>query len=244
VPADWLRRLLAPFSESRVMCVTGNVLPAALDTESQCRFEAYGGLGKGFDRIEAGGDWFRSFRTAVPTWRLGATANAAFRRRIFAEPRIGLLDEALGAGMPTGCSEDTYLFYRILKAGGTIVYEPTAWVWHRHRVDAGSLRHQIFSYSKGHVAYQLTTLLRDGDRRALVRLFYSLPKVYVVRAWQRVRRRSEYPLSLIATEILGTLAGPWALWKARRRVRKLGPGVRPHPHAVSMESQIAETSAS
>ena len=38
--------------------------------------------------------------------RLGATANAAFRRSIFFDPAIGLLDEALGAGMPTGCSED------------------------------------------------------------------------------------------------------------------------------------------
>lgn len=244
VPPGWLRSLVAPFSEPGVMCVTGNVLPVSLDTESECRFEAYGGLGKGFDRIEVAGDWFRSFRTAVPTWRLGATANAAFRRSIFADPCIGLLDEALGAGMPTGCSEDTYLFYRILKAGGTIVYEPTAWVWHRHRVDSSSLRHQIFSYSKGHVAYQLTTLLRDGDRRALVRLLYSLPKVYAVRAWQRVRRQSEYPLPLIATEILGCMAGPWALWRARRRVRRLGPSVRPHPHAVSMESQIAETPAS
>jgi GT2 family glycosyltransferase len=244
VPRGWLARLVAPFSDAAVTCVTGNVLPVALDTESQCRFEAYGGLGKGFDRMEADEGWFRSFRASVPTWRLGATANAAFRRSIFADPRIGLLDEALGAGMPTGCSEDTYLFYKILKSGGTIVYEPTAWVWHRHRVDADSLRRQIVSYSKGHVAYQLTTLLRDGDRRALVRLFYSLPKIYAVRAWQRLGGESEYPLSLIAMEVLGTLMGPWALWRARRRVRRQGRSVRPQPHAVPLESPVAETSAS
>jgi hypothetical protein len=180
----------------------------------------------------------------VPTWRLGATANAAFRRSIFSDPRIGLLDEALGAGMPTGCSEDTYLFYRILKAGYTIVYEPTAWVWHRHRVERHSLRQQIFAYSKGHVAYQITTLLRERDRRALVRLFYSLPRIYAARAWERLRGRSEYPLSLIATEVLGNMAGPVALWRARRRVRRFGPSVRPQPHAVSVESRVTETSAS
>ena len=28
-----------------------------------------------------------------------------------------MMDEALGAGTPTGCSEDTYVFYRVLKAG-------------------------------------------------------------------------------------------------------------------------------
>jgi O-antigen biosynthesis protein len=244
VPQGWLERLVAPFARPGVMCVTGNVLPVTLDTQSQCRFEAYGGLGKGFEPLEAGADWFRAWRTAVPTWRLGATANAAFRRTIFSDPRIGLLDEALGAGMPTGCSEDTYLFYRILKAGYTVVYEPAAWVWHRHRVEQHSLRHQIFSYSKGHVAYQLTTLLREGDRRSLVRLCYSLPRIYAVRAWERLRGRSEYPLSLLATEVLGNLAGPWALWRARRRVRRLGPSVRPRTHAVSVESPVTETSGS
>jgi O-antigen biosynthesis protein len=244
VPQGWLERLVAPFARPGVMCVTGNVLPVTLDTQSQCRFEAYGGLGKGFEPLEAGADWFRAWRTAVPTWRLGATANAAFRRTIFSDPRIGLLDEALGAGMPTGCSEDTYLFYRILKAGYTVVYEPAAWVWHRHRVEQHSLRHQIFSYSKGHVAYQLTTLLREGDRRSLVRLCYSLPRIYAVRAWERLRGRSEYPLSLLATEVVGNLAGPWALWRARRRVRRLGPSVRPQTHAVSVESPVTETSGS
>lgn len=233
VPAGWLERLVAPFGRPEVMAVTGNVLPLELETRAQCRFEAYGGLGKGFERFEATGAWFRRFRGAVPTWTLGATANAAFRASIFTDPAIGVLDEALGAGMPTGCSEDTYLFYRILKANHTIVYEPAAWVWHRHRRDDRSLRHQIYSYSKGHVAYHLTTLMRDSDRRALVRLAYSLPKTYMRRAYERLRGRSNYPLSLIVTEIAGSLAGPLALWQARRRVRRLGPGARPLPAPVS-----------
>jgi O-antigen biosynthesis protein len=227
MPADWLERLLAPFARPEVVAVTGHVLPIELETTSQFYFEAYGGLGKGFTRLEADGDWFRQQRGAVPTWKLGATANAAFRAAIFRDPRIGVLDEALGAGTPTGCGEDTYLFYRILKAGHTIAYEPNAWVWHRHRRDAASLRHQIYSYSKGHTAYHLTTLLRDGDRRALVRLFYSLPKHYLKRAYGRIRGWSDYPMSLILIEIGGTLVGPWALWQARRRARKLGPSARP-----------------
>jgi GT2 family glycosyltransferase len=222
VPEDWIERLVEPFARPEVMAVTGHVLPMELETEAQCCFEAYGGLGKGFEPFEADGRWFTGRQTAVPTWTLGATANAAFRSSIFSDPRIGLLDEALGAGMPTGCSEDTYLFYRILKAGGTLVYQPSAYVWHRHRESMRSLRTQIYAYSKGHVAYHLTTWLRDGDRRALVRLFYSLPKTYARRAWLRVRRHSDYPLRLIALEVLGNLAGPLALWRARRRVRRLG----------------------
>lgn len=258
VPAGWLERLAAPFERAEVMAVTGHVLPVELETESQCRFEAYGGLGKGFARLEVDGAWFRSGRGAVPTWNLGATANAAFRASIFVDPAIGLLDEALGAGMPTGCSEDTYLFYRILKAGHTIVYEPTAWVWHRHRADLAALTHQIHSYSTGHVAYQLTTLIRDRDMRALVRLGWSLPKVYLQRALQRLRGQSDYPLRLLATEVHGNLAGPWALWQARRRVRRFGrsapclpPEERPSAdsgvrssHDVPLESPHAQGSRS
>lgn len=245
VPDDWLERLVAPFARPEVMAVTGHVLPLELETESQCQFEAYGGLGKGYTRFEVNGEWFRSLRGAVPTWNLGATANAAFRATIFSDPRIGLLDEALGAGMPTGCSEDTYLFYRILKADHTIVYEPSAWVWHRHRRDDAALRHQIYCYSKGHVAYHVTTLTRDGDARALVRLGYSLPKTYLRRGYARLRGLSDYPLSLILTEIAGSLAGPWALWQSRRRVRRFGPSARPKPHhAVSLESSLTETPAS
>lgn len=240
VPPGWLERLVAPFARPEVTAVTGHVLPIELATPAQCLFEAYGGLGKGFEAFERDGDWFRSRRVAVPTWLLGATANAAFRAGIFSDPRIGMLDEALGAGMPTGCSEDTYLFYRILKAGGTIAYEPAAWVWHRHRRDLAALRRQIYAYSKGHIAYHLTTLLRDGDGRALIRVLYSLPRTYLNRTWHRLRGYSDYPLSLIALEIAGCLAGPWALFQARRRVRRLGPGARrPRVSGAVRETQIS-----
>ena len=239
-PEGWIERLTGPFVRPDVVAVTGHVLPLELETEAQCRFEAYGGLGKGFVPYEFDAAWFGGRRDAVPTWRIGATANAAFRASIFSDPRIGLLDEALGAGMPTGCSEDTYLFYRILNTGGTILYEPSAYVWHRHRAAMAALRAQIRAYSTGHVAYHLTTLMKDGDRRALVRLLYSLPKAYVERTWQRLRGDNDYPLSLLFLEIAGTLAGPVALWRARRRVRRHGLSERPpkgRNDAVPLEGQ-------
>ena len=130
-PEDWIERLVAPFERGDVMIVTGNVLPAELETSAQRVFESYGGLGRGWQRRIVDAEWFAQFRRAVPTWRLGCTANAAFRRSIFSNPNIGLMDKALGAGTPTGCSEDTYVFYRVLKAGFAIAYEPDAFVWHR-----------------------------------------------------------------------------------------------------------------
>ncbi|MEO5895174.1 MAG: glycosyltransferase [Vicinamibacterales bacterium] len=240
-PPDWIEKLLKPFGRSEVMCVTGNVLPLALETESQCLFEEYGGLGKGYVPREYDGHWFRSQPGAPPTWWIGATANAAFRASCFRNPAIGLLDEALGAGMPTGCSEDTYLFYRIVKSGGTIVYAPSAFVWHRHRTSMTSLRHQIYSYSKGHVAYHLTTLMKEGERRALHRLA-TLPFVHLKRIYHRLRGWSDYPVSLVLLEVQGNLAGPFALWRARRRVRRLRPSNKlpEHAHAVQLESPLSQ----
>ena len=88
--------------------------------------------------------------------------------------------------------------------------------------DRKALRKQIYNYSKGHVAYHLTTLLRNGDRRALFRLLIELPRTYVKRIYRRLRGRSVYPVSLILLEILGNLAGPFTLWRSRRRVRREG----------------------
>ena len=245
-PEAWIEKLVEPFARPEVMAVTGHVLPLELETEAQCRFEAYGGLGKGFRPFEVNGDWFRTSLTAVPTWNIGATANAAFRASVFYAPGIGLMDEALGAGTPTGCSEDTYVFYKILKAGHTIAYEPSAYVWHRHRGSMDSLRRQIYAYSKGHVAYHLTTWLEDGDRRGLIRMFYSLPKTYARRTLERLLRRSDYPLPLILVEVLGNLAGPYALWRSRRRAHRLGRSGRLAPeqrHVVSLESPVTQDPA-
>lgn len=223
MPSDWLETLLAPFERTDVAAVTGNVLPLELETESQFLFEAYGGLGRGFDPIEADPAWLmRNRRRAAPTWRLGATANAAFRAEALRDPRVGLMDEALGPGMPSGVGEDTYLFYKIIRAGFALVYVPDAYVWHTHRRDPEALRRQIYNYSKGHVAYHLTTLLNDGDRRALFRLSFELPRAYVSRIARRLTGRSKYPVSLILLEIWGNMIGPVALWRSRRRVAREG----------------------
>jgi GT2 family glycosyltransferase len=248
VPPDWLENLVAPFARADIAAVTGNVLPASLATEAERQFESYGGLGRGQVRRTFDFDWLESFRRkAVPTWSIGATANAAFRSGLFFHPQIGMLHEALGAGSPTGCSEDTLLFYQILAQRGTILYEPAAYVWHHHRTTGRALRDQIYSYSKGHVAYHLMTFGLFRDWRGLFRVGVELPRVVLWRAWLRLRRHSIYPASLLAFEALGYLAGPWALWASVRRARRLGPGARLAPARPSpglVDSPVpAETAA-
>ena len=223
VPPDWLEKLLQPFTQPDVMVVTGNVLPIELETQHQQAFENYGGLGRGFDARKVDGKWYDLFpHKPSPTWSLGATANAAFRATLFSHPDIGLMDECLGPGMPSGVGEDTYLFYKTLKAGYSIFYEPKAFVWHKHRKTEQALKRQLYGYSKGHVAYNLTTWLRDGDWRGLVQVLLGLPYAHYYRIKEYLLGRSDYPISLIFLEIRGNLAGPWSLWRSRVRVRKEG----------------------
>jgi GT2 family glycosyltransferase len=223
MPEDWLEHLLAPFADPRVMAVTGNVRPRELATAAQRLFEVYGGLGRAQTARRVDGAWFRSFRgRPVPTWELGATANAAFRADLFSDPRVGLFDEEFGAGSPTAGSDDTGYFYKLLKAGYTLAVEPAAWVWHKHRRGFPQLRAQLYNYSKAHVAYHLLTLFRDGDLRALTELVIHLPRWRLREVSERLRGRSAFPCSLVVVEILGNLAGPWALWQAHRRVQRHG----------------------
>ncbi|OCQ93358.1 glycosyl transferase family 2 [Oscillatoriales cyanobacterium USR001] len=225
LPPGWLEKLLVPFARPDVMAVTGNVLPIEMETETQWLFEQYGegGLGRGFKPFEGTGDWFRrSWRYAVPAWKLGATANAAFRSGIFSYPEIGLMDEALGTGMPSGVGEDTYLFYKIIKAGYTVAYEPQAFIWHRHRRDLPALRRQLHNYSKGIVAYQLTTLLRDGDLRSLLLLAIDTPNWHASRIKSRLKGQTDYPIHLVLYEALSHFPGPWSLLQSRLRVQREG----------------------
>ena len=228
LPPEWLERLLAPFVRSDVSVVTGNLLPGELDTRSQQIFENYGngGLGRGFQSFERGKTWFNQQWLAVPTWELGATANAAFRSEIFHHEQVGLMDEVLGPGMPSGAGEDLYFFYRILKANYHLVYEPQAWGWHQHRRTMAELKKQLFNYSKGNIAYHGTVLIHDRDLRVLPTVFIFLPIYYFKKLFIALFIDRRYPITLRFTEIAGILAGPWGLWRSYRLIKKIGRGTR------------------
>jgi len=238
---DWLARLLQPFRRNDVDVVCGNVLPMALDAPSQRRFEQYGGLGKGYEAFEADQEWFfRDWLRPVHTWSLGATANCAFRARLLRDPDVGMFEEVLGPGVPTGVGEDTYFFYRALLNGYRIRYEPGSVVWHEHRRTDRDLERQLSAYGRGHVAYHLHTVLSDGDFRAL-------PHFVRVATWHMKRigaalvgRGQGLPLKLVLAEIRGNLAGPLALWRSHRVVRKLGRSPRLPPLGPAEDAEGPE----
>ena len=61
----------------------------------------------------------------------GTGANMAYRRSLF--DKIGYFDPALDVGTATNGGGDLEMFFRVLKEGYVLVYEPRAVVRHRHR---------------------------------------------------------------------------------------------------------------
>ena len=225
---EWLERLLSPFARPEVSVVTGATFPVELETVSQQLFERYRHprLHSSFEVNHA---WFSQEDRAAPTWTLGATTNAAFRAQLFREPHVGLLSEVLGPGTKAGDAEDSYLFYRILKAGHVIVHEPAAIVWQRHERKMAALRRRVFDDGKGHVAYQLHTVLCDRDLRALRHLMGTLAP-FRARQLLRILRNelrgtNEDPLLLAMIQLAGNVAGPIELLRSYDRVRRLGRSV-------------------
>jgi glycosyltransferase involved in cell wall biosynthesis len=242
-PPGWLQQIVQPFRFEHIGVATGLVAPLSLDTESQRHFEAIGGLGKGHRSFEVGLDWLAGRPILPPrAWDLGATANAAFRRAMLEDPRVGLLPESLGPGSPAGGGEDAYIFYRAINVGYGVFYEPDAMLLHEHRSDPHGLRRQMVDYARGHVAYLLTTLVQDGDLRALSRLLAVLPAWHLWRLLWPFHRLG-YPRQLVLAELEGYLSGCWGWWSGRRRERRLTRGGRTRSSEPLMPLEEAKLGA-
>jgi GT2 family glycosyltransferase len=206
VHPDWIIRLTQGFQNPKVMCVTGQVLPAELETESQVFFELRrGGLGGAYRaKIFDQQFFWKTQRIAAPVWKIGAGANMAFRRQVFEQ--IGFFDERLGVGA-AGCSEDSEIWYRILAKGWSCRYEPTAVAYHYHRKELRGLKQQLHLYIRGHSAALLVQFSNHKHWGNLCRLFYFLPKHYMRLFFGALLRGFRGEHGLILPEITGCVAG-------------------------------------
>lgn len=177
VSPGWVAEILRGFASAEVSGLTGLVLPERLETSAQVRFErGFGGFNRGYRALTYDAGFFAATRaTGVPVWAIGAGANMAFRREVFA--KVGPFDDRLGAGA-AGCSEDSEMWYRMLAAGMTIRYEPLAVVWHAHRADGSAFQDQMAHYMRGHAAALLIQHEKHRHAGNLRRLFLSLPMYY------------------------------------------------------------------
>ena len=103
------------------------------------------------------------FSGRVLPWLVGSGNNFAVRRDWFA--RIGGFDERLGVGSPGKAAEDIDLFYRLLRAGACVRYEPESLVYHQRHSKAKRMTTR-YSYGHGIGAFCIIWL-RRGDLYAL-----------------------------------------------------------------------------
>lgn len=96
-------------------------------------------------------------------WAIGGGNNFAVKRHWF--ERVGGCDERLGVGSPGKAAEDMDLFYRLLRAGARIRYEPDALVYHERTSRARRLATR-WSYGFGIGAF-CALWIRRGDPYAL-----------------------------------------------------------------------------
>jgi GT2 family glycosyltransferase len=222
VDPGWVSALVGAFgTDEMVAAVTGLVLPARLETEAQVLFERYRGFGRGFAprRIAAQGGGPLAFRYGA-AGDYGTGANMAFRRSLFA--RVGDFDPALGAGTPTRGGDDLEMFFRVLKAGYALVYEPHAIVRHRHRHSLAALRGQIADHGISFSCYVVRGALAYPEERvAFARL--------VCWWWAKLAARLLWPRSrpawalrrLSLAELHGCLVGLNRYPRATRAAARL-----------------------
>jgi GT2 family glycosyltransferase len=146
-----------------VGAVSGPVLPAEVRSRAQDLFERQGGHSKarGFERtVHRAQPGAQSPYLPLPPFGVGC--NMGFRRSALGD--IGLFDPALGTGAPAGAGEDTAAITELMVRGWAVAHEPSAVLWHYHRVTMPELAAQRHAYGVGLGAYYTSLLARDPRR--------------------------------------------------------------------------------
>jgi len=210
----WLDALAAGFAEEQVVCVSGRVLAAELETPAQRLLEEC----KSFDR----GDEPIDFRLGHPTFFfpvragvMGTGSNMACRR--VAALELGF-DEALDVGTPSRGAGDLDFFYRIVRAGGTVAYRPDAVVRHVHRRTEDELRQMRFDYGVASSAFAWKCLVVGRDVKAAAFLAYKVG-FHCAEIAANLLGLRRWPARLAWQELRGMLHGPLAYRRARRCLR-------------------------
>ena len=223
-------RALAERADADVIC--GAVVPAELETPAQVWFEALGGMvgGRGFTEVSFGPATRASFHPLYPLPPVGAGANMVTRPGVI--ERLGGFDPALGAGSPAQGGEDTLLFARVLRAGGTVLYRPQLLTRHFHRTDVAGLRRQLRGYGTGLTAMYLALLRQEPA--AVWSLLALIPRAlrHLAGAGARIEPAvvglsDEVPAHLRRALRSGMASGPRAYVRGRRALARASAVDRP-----------------
>ena len=127
----------------------------------------------------------RDFSGRQPPWHVGSGNNFALPKTWFT--RIGGCDARLGPGAPGQGALDMDLFYRLLRAGARIRYEPEALVYHERTTRQGRLARR-YPYGHGMGAATILWLCqRDAYALRILAAWFLLRSKNLSRAFLRGR---------------------------------------------------------
>ena len=222
VDRHWLAGLAAAWrSRPDAGGFTGLVLPFRLDTDAQILFEHGGGFGRGFRRIEYRGRMYGNRLYPIGVGMVGAGCNMTFDRRLLLD--LGGFDEALDTGAPLPGGGDFDIFYRVLRAGRAMVYEPTYMVYHEHRETIAQLRRQYWSWGLGLMAYLIKSHRTDPALAALHRGLARWWFADRLRSLARgIRHRRARDIDFVLAEIWGGIRGLFGEYdRSRSRIQAI-----------------------
>jgi GT2 family glycosyltransferase len=150
----------------------------------------------------------REFNSKAMPWIVGSGNNFAVSREWFA--KIQGCDQRLGPGSPGLGGVDMDLFYRLLRAGARICYEPDSVVYHERQPKVGRIARR-WMYGHG-MAACCVIWLRQKDYFALRMLGNWLSLRAALLAAGVVRRNwlSVYEESLV---LMGSMQGLLYGWR-------------------------------
>jgi GT2 family glycosyltransferase len=223
VDPRWLSGLAEALAENPdAAAVTGLVLPRELETHAQIVFEQRGGFRRGFEKLRYEGD----HRPGNPVYPVGAGifgagCNMVVRRAVVRE--LGGFDEALDTGPPLPGGGDLDIFYRVIRAGFPLVYEPGMLAFHRHRREYGALRRQYWTWGTGFMAFVAKTYGVDRTQRPKVRRLIRWWFEYQARELARsILRRHPLTPDLVLAELAGGVVGLAGTYeRSVRRTRRI-----------------------
>lgn len=215
---------------------TGLVLPYTLDTEAQILFEQRGGFRRGFDKLRYHGqDQPGNPLYPCGAGIFGAGANMAFRRDVLRD--LGGFDEALDTGPPLPGGGDLDIFYRVIRAGHPLVYEPLQLAFHEHRRTLDGLRRQYRSWGLGFMAFIAKTYRTDPARRSrLRRLVAWWFKDQARQLLKSLLGRHVLPPRMVLSELAGGVAGLLGEYaRSQQRIERIRTRFAEHEQASPAE---------
>lgn len=217
VDSGWFDGLQAAWRENPgAGAVTGLVLPLELSTSAQVLFERRGGFRRGFDPLVFGRALPENRFYPCGAGMFGSGCNMAFRREVL--ERLNGFDEALDTGAPLPGGGDLDIYYRVIRAGHVLVYEPRFLVFHEHRKSESALRQQYYTWGLGMSAYVRKNMKADPEMAGLFRHFLLWWIRHLLRELrQSLRTGQPLPPGMLIAEICGCAVGWFGEYERSQR---------------------------